>query len=254
MKKNIITIGGLLTRIERKRIARMSKSFLTMDAIDIILFAAYARTIKGKLGFTLRTRDGNFLSSSRAIYNALLANVGGFYTPAYSGMAALDTAIDAFQLSMDDVKNGVRGAEGAKIAAKQAVKVLLDGALAYVNNIAANNQTNAVEIVTGALMVVTTPITQDKQVIAAKQGDSTGEILLRAKAAKNSIGKYVTASYSWQFTIDNGVTWENMENTTVAHTVAEGMLPGIATKFRVRIKTSKGGLSPWSDAVEIYPQ
>ena len=218
----------------------------------ILMATVNVPTIKGKLGYSFTAQDGVFLFNSRAIHSGLLANPGGYYTPPFSGMALLDTAIVNFDTAINDVRDGVRGAEGAKITTKKQLMKMLRKALIYINLLSMDDQTNAVEIITGAKMLVNKPIRVDKQNFSVKQGPGTGLIALSAKAIRVD-RKYYKASYEWQFSIDNGRTWENLPVTTKAKTMAVGMLPGIATLFRMRSESTKTALSAWCTPIEIIP-
>lgn len=218
----------------------------------IFVLAVTMHIIRGKLGFTVNSKDSEVLFKSTAIQEALVLNTGGYYTPAFGQMALLGTCITTFSNSINNVNLGVLGAEGAKNTAKVNLMKVLKKALAYVNGLAEDDQANAVEIITGAKMVVIGVPSINKQDFAIKQGPGTGEVILTSLAVKVD-GKYVKAVYEWQFSIDNGKTWEPLPVTTTAKTMATGMLPGIATLFRKRTSSAKTGVSTWSPAIEIHP-
>ncbi len=245
-----------LTRVERKRLNRTKNTLQKAEAGNfgplMVLLALTSRTVKGKLGFTITTADGIFLFNSEAIFNALTLNTGGYYSTPFNHLALLGTQNAAFASAISDVRLNVLGGEGAKKAAKKALKLTLDSALAYINELARTNQNNAVEIITGAKMMVIGDHSVNKQDFAVKYGDATAEVNLTALAEKVN-GKYVKAIYDWQFSIDNGRTWENLPSTTKAKTIATGMLVGIATLFRKRTITVKHGTSQWCDAIQIIP-
>ncbi len=218
----------------------------------IFILAITVHTIKGKLGFKLNSKDSEVLFNATAIQEALVLNTGGYYTPAFGQMALLGTCITTFSNSINNVNLGVLGAEGAKNTAKVNLMKVLRKALTYVNGLAEDDQTNAVEIITGAKMIVIGTPSINKQDFAVKQGPGTGEVILTSLAVKVD-GKYVKAVYEWQFSIDNGKTWESLPVTTKAKTMATGMLSGIATLFRKRTSSAKTGISTWSVAIEIHP-
>ena len=256
MKKIYTYIGKPMSKKEirdlQKNLIMQSFNPHTASGFMILLAAVSLPVTKGKLGFGLLTADGDFIRKSKAIHAALLADAGGYYTVPFANLAALLTAIDDFETEMANMDAGVLGTPGAKNVAKRKVMKYLKKALNYINDLAFDQQLNSVEIITGSTMLVNMPITKDKQDFSVKHGLSTGEVLLAAKAVKFN-GKYVTSSYEWQFSIDDGRTWENLPVTTIAKTVAEAMLPGIATIFRKRTSSVKTGLSPWCDPMMIYP-
>ncbi len=246
-------------QLSKKQIKAMKNNPLyalvnAKSELEIIIALAVISVpiVKGKLGYEIGAQDGVFLFNSRAIHTALLADTGGYYLPPFSGMALLDTAINDFETAVNNVRDGVNGAEGAKMVAKRALMKMLKKALNFINDLAFDDQINAVEIITGAKMLVNKPIKQDKQDFSVKQGPGTGYVALACMAIR--IGrKYYKASYEWQFSIDNGKTWENLPVTIKAKTIAFGMLPGIATLFRKRTFSEKTGLSAWCDPIMFIP-
>ena len=244
-------------KLSERQIKDMQRSFGSMSVKTqrscrpVILFLL-SRTIKGKLGINMLTNDGTFLFAAQGIHAALLANTGGFYTPAFASLALLATQITSFETAINNLVMGVLGAEGAKTEAKSALKITLDAALAYVNNLAFLNQVNATEIITGANMYVITPGSINKQDFAVKQGNATGEVKLISLAARFD-NKRVKASYDWQFSTDGGNKWESLDSTVVAKTVAVGMMVDIKTLFRKRSTTVKGGTSAWCSPIAITP-
>ncbi len=218
----------------------------------VILLALIVRTIKGKLGFDINSADGIFLFKSKAIHDALVANVSGFYTPAFALLATLATQIAAFETAIEKMANRAPGAEGIKTEAKIALFATLKSALAYVNQLAYNNQPNAVAIITEAKMMVIAPPSRKKVEFAVKQGTATGEVKLISLATKIA-DKRVKGIYNWQYSIDSGLTWINLPDTLVAKTIATGMAVNKQILFRKRTTTSKGGTSAWSAPLEITP-
>jgi hypothetical protein len=218
----------------------------------VILMLLIVRTIKGKLGIRLRSNDGTFLFAAKGIVVALTANTSGFYTPAFGSLALLNTQATSFETAIDNLVLGVIGAEGAKTEAKKALKITLDAALAYVNNLAFLDQPNAVEIITGANMLLVGTGSINKQDFAVRQGDATGEIKLSSLATKFN-GKRVRGAYDWQYSTDNGLTWVSLDSTLVSKTTAIGMPVERKVLFRKRTTTVKGGISAWSVPVSITP-
>jgi hypothetical protein len=218
----------------------------------IILLAVTVPTIKGKLGFNVRTPDGRFIAKAKAIHDALLADLGGFYTPAFALLGLILTQITAMETEMNNLLLGVPGSEGAKTAAKKALKITLDSALNYINNIAFLNQADAVAIITGCTMMVIGRQELNKQDFYVLQGKGTGEVRLFSLAVKVN-NKRVRASYQWQYSIDNGATWVSLDSTVGAKTVAVGMATDVKTLFRKRTVSAKGGTSAWCSPVAITP-
>ena len=255
MKKIYTYIGKPMSKKEIRDLQKnlMVQMFNPYTLSGFILLASLSLPItKGKLGFDLLTADGDFVRKAKAVHAALLADAGGYYTVPFANLAALLTAIDDFETEMANMDAGVLGTPGAKNVAKRKVMKYLKKALNYINDLAFDQQLNAVEIITGSTMLVNMPITQDKQDLKANVGPGVGVVMLYAKAVK-WFGKYQKATYEWQFTIDRGTTWEDLPYTNKAKTRVTGMLTGIETSFRKRSFSEKTGLSPWSEWVSVYP-
>jgi hypothetical protein len=220
----------------------------------LVILLILPKIIKAKLGFGINMRDGDFLLRSQAIFTAFTNDVGGFFaaTP-FTFLALLNTQNIALQAAMKNVKLGVLGAEGEKIAAKAAVKLTLDNALDYVNGLARTNQATAVEMIGTAAMEVIGQKALNKQDLTVQPGEGSGEAILRSLAAKDDKGKFVKAAYEWQYNNTSGdseATYVYVNPTVFAHTTITGMLIGTRVWFRKRVTTSKGtGL--WSPPVSI---
>ena len=224
------------------------------NRIVIILMASVIiKTIKGKLGFNLNTKDGDFLTSSKAIFSALSKDIGSFYSPPFAGMALMKNQISDFGDAITNAKNKGLGVGGAKMAAKTLLYGTLVNALGYINDLARLDQTNAVEIIEGAQMVVIGGKSHKKQDFAVKQGSATGEAALRCLAVMID-GRYQKATYYWQYSLDGGATWIDVPQTSHANTVIKGMTAGVPAKFRKQTFSTKTGLSKWCTAIDFTVQ
>ena len=247
-------ITFILTKKGYRDLQKDNKVIVSRQLYGIVLISVTVRKIKGKLGFDINTPDDTFLKKAQAIYTALDLDTAGYYDPAFSEMKQFLDGLINFKQGIDNMALGtILGAEGAKTTAKSDLKDILDDALIFVNKIARGDQNNAVEIITGAKMELVKEGKQDKPDFEVRQGSATTNIDLIAKAEKID-NKYIKTTYYWQFSIDDGKTWESLEETMVAHNTAIGMLTGIPTLFRKRTKTTKGGMSPWSAPIEITPK
>jgi hypothetical protein len=83
-----------------------------------------------------------------------------------------------------------------------------------------------------------------KPPLRAKQGVSSGEVMLFAKMAAKK------ATYYWQFSHDEGATYSNLDETLMAKATFGGLRTVVRTLFRFRART-KDGLGKWSEAVAI---
>ena len=249
MKKPCFT----LTKKQYRDMKKENRLAVTFTLQGIILFSSTAKTIKGKLGFDINTPDEKFLFNSQAIYTAIKTDAKGYYAAGFLKLGLLFSQNDLFKKAIDAMRQGGLGMEGDKNAIKLQLFRTLLAALAFINDTSNDDQVNAVAIITGAKMIVVKEKTSEKQDFTVKQGGATEEVDLISLAVK--IGsKYVPAIYMWQFSIDGGKTWEDLEPTSVAHTTATGMLIGISTLFRKRTKTTQYGMSKWSPPIEFFPQ
>ncbi len=210
---------------------------------------------KGKLGFTTKTPDSDFYFDSEAIARALRANVGDYYDPQFEELDDLDDANQKFYDYMKKVDNKVLGAVAGKNAQKQAVKDILDTALAYVNKLARNDKENSAEIVTGAkFQLVKTRSGGGKKALKVKKGKGTGKLDLFAIAVKID-AKYVRATYYFQYSTDDKKTWQDVGvGSHSSRQTANNMQIGVKTYFRVRSNSVKGGLTPWQYSEAVYPE
>jgi hypothetical protein len=229
----------------------MSRKNQIKFAPVIIAMAIIVRTIRGKLGLTIQTPDGEFLNKARAIFTALTNNTGSYYTPAFASLALIDSQADLFEDAIDDFMQGGLGTEAAKTEAKKVLLITLKAALAYINNIAYLDQEHAVEIIEGAAMHLVRIATSFKPDFQVRQGDVTGEVKLISRAARIN-NKLVKASYKWEYSVDNGVKWDSLGDTIVSRTTAEGMSVDVKTLFRKCIVTREG-TGAWCSPIAITP-
>ncbi len=219
----------------------------------LIFFAVVilGKKIKGRLGFSSNIADGNLILRALAVFEAITADTGGYYAAdPFAQLAQLGTLIGQFEVDCVNVKNGVLGAEGAKQFTKSQLMVVLDLGVAYINNLAYFDQDHAVEIITGAGMEVVNRGRFAKPDFYAKQGVVTGVVVLRARAPKNDAGKYMQATYFWEYSADNGTTWITLPSTLIAKLVVTGMPINILLHFRKRLLTANG-LDAWCTPVGI---
>lgn len=225
----------------------------------IILMSLSTAVIKGKLGFDITEEDGSFVSKSLIIEEAITLNAGGFFIPVWSGLALLGSRITLLQTAITNVGLGIMGSGAAKKKAKKDVMRSLRLGLAYINNLAWDDQTNAVEIIEGAKMVVVNNNTQDKPIIGAKVGLNPGDVRLDAIAAKNAAGNPTKAGYDWQYAkMTSGVLiWIDVDSTLVANTIIPGLTINVEYCFRRQIRTRVARVevkTGWSDYVTFTPR
>ena len=241
----VLLSGSSKSGKSRKTIGRKS---LKAAINRIILMTARPKIIKGKLGFDYNEPDLDFLTKSEAIHAALLLNTGGFFTPVFTGLTAMGTMCVTLDTSIGNMKLGVIGAEGAKVAAKNALAINNINALNYVNNLARNNQTFAIEIITGAKMEVIVPGAINKQDFGVKKTFAAGEVKMTCLAAKKEKGKRVTAVYQYQMSTTVGEPKIPVDIASISKSsmIVTDIPPNVKTWFRKRVTTSKGGTTDWT--------
>ncbi len=252
MKK--IIYKGTITRSENKALNRNGVlSDYADNRIIILLASIILKTIKGKLGFNLQTRDADFLTKATAINSALMKDIGGYFSTPFVGMLLLQAQLKDYAQAITNAKNKGLGVGGAKMAAKTLLYGTLQNALGYINDLARLDQTNCVEIIEGAQMVVIGGKGHKKQDFSVTQGAASGEAALSSIAVKVD-GKYVKATYYWQYSLDGGVTWIDLPDTQKSKTTLIAMKPGMPAKFRKRTNSTKTGLSKWCTAIDFTVQ
>ena len=246
--------GGILTRKERKALKRSinvlkrggNKSYF------VLLISSSSITIQGKLGFVKGLRDDVFLGNAQAIYDALTVNISGFFAPPFVDMIKFEKLLKGFADAIKNSKQRLLDSAAQKKTAKTNLYGVLKDALAYINNLAWNNL-DAAAIITGAKMVQRGNKTTKKPEFAVKQGKATGTALIIASALMLD-GKYVRATYYWQYSLDGGKSWIDLPQTSKANTQLIDMTAGVPAKFRKQTYSSKTGLSLWSTPVDFTVQ
>ncbi len=247
MKGYSKSIGGFLSREERKRLMKLTSIAKSIKTLMLITVSTSGTIIlKGKLGFSRSTADTVFYTKAKAIYDALLLDAGGYYTPAFDRMVLLNDQIIAFAAAMANVGLKIMGSVGAKKAAKTLLFGTLKDALNFVNTLAYNNQLFSEEIITGANLIVAGSASSRKPDFSVMAGGSTLEVILTSRAVKDGI-KYVKASYDWQYSKDGGITWVDLDSTQTSKTLAVDMPLGDVA-FRKRTN-SKAGITAWCRAI-----
>ncbi|HWY13127.1 MAG TPA: hypothetical protein VN026_17455 [Bacteroidia bacterium] len=224
----------------------------------ILLFAAVSLSvIKAKLG--MPTKQADYLIQSQAIHAALVLNTGGFYTTLLPALLTLlDDQNTEFSTCIKNMKLGVLGAKGAKITAKSNLKITLNTILAFINGLAAANQAQSVEIITGCKMMVVGAKSVNKEDMSATKTVTPGLAKLGSLAGKNA-DKYVKTMYDWQKAIvppsaptapAASLGWTDLPSTMVAKTTSAGNAAGSLVGFRKRTTIIVDGVSvttDWSD-------
>jgi len=181
-------------------------------------------------------------AQAKAILSGLENNPSIFVTP-NPPLATLKADIAALDSAETDALKRTKGAAEARNAKLAVVIQDLHDARAYVNKIASADPVNAAAIITAAGLFVKKPAVKSKQLLAAKQGPSTGIVLLEAKAVARR------AAYFWQWSLDQK-SWTDLPPTLVSHTTVINLAPAVLTYFRVRGQ-STASHGDWSDVASL---
>ncbi len=243
--------GGILTRKERKALIKSSNRIKEerKQFFMVLVTTGSASMIQGKLGFRKNQKDADFGVNAQAIFDALTLNVSSLFAPPFTDMAALEGFIKAFNEAVKNSKMKLLDAAAQKKTAKSNLYGCLKEALAYINNLAWNSQTNAEAMITGAKMVVKGAKSTQKQDLAVVPGKSTCEALLQCIAVKID-AKYYKATYNWQSSIDGGITWVALDDSQEAKLLVIGLVLGTVMKFRKRSNSKKCGLTKWCKPID----
>jgi hypothetical protein len=181
-------------------------------------------------------------AQAKAILAALGNNPSIFVTPV-PPLATFKADIDALDSAETQALTKAKGAVEARNAKLAVVVEHVHDARAYVNKIANADPPNAAAIITAGGFSIKKSSTRSKQLLAAKQGASTGIVVLTAKAVATR------AAYEWEWSLDQK-SWTDVPLTTVAHTSISGLSPAVIHYFRFRASTSKGR-GDWSEVVTL---
>ena len=215
----------------------------------IMMGRFYQKQIHAKLGMP-RT-DGPFCKRAQTIHNAIFRNSHNFFND-IDPMILLELQDNIDELAKR-IKAGfgkkIKGYKGPKETAKTDVQTSLQQVLGFVNILVARNQKQGIEIIQSAALLVAGSAKQNKPDFRAFQIPGLEGIFLECLAAKID-GKYVRATYEWQYSIATGdhKIWIPMPSNGEAKTELQGIGSAVKIIFRRRINTKKGGITDWLES------
>ncbi len=189
----------------------------------------------------LPTAVAKLIALAKAIIAAMTLAKTTFPSPT-PPLATVSTDVDALDTAETAKASKTAGTAQIRDAKKQVVLGDLHQLLAYVQQVADQNPTNAEAIIVSAGMSVRKKGAVAKPPLTVKAGVS-GTVKLVAKSAKNS------RSHEWQVSTD-GKTWTSVPPTTKANAVVTGLASGVLTYFRHRNVTT-AGVGDWTSPVSI---
>jgi hypothetical protein len=171
----------------------------------------------------------------------VLASVTGnaFFTPPPPEVAALGAALTKYNTTATAAKARTKGTIEARGVARTEFIAALHDLRGIVQHVADSNPEQADAIITSASMSVKKMPVHKPRVFEATQGPVTGQVKLVTKSAGPR------AAYDWQYSVDGGKTWIDVDSTLKSTTVIHGLPAAVTAMFRFRTLT-KAGKSDWS--------
>lgn len=168
-----------------------------------------------------------------------------FPSPTPSG-AALSGAADALAQANAKATDGGKAAVADRNAKRDDADDLVDVFVSYVQSTVkatASDPSSAAAMILSTGLSIMKPRTLAKQVLAARYGDVSGEVVLVALA----VGR--KAMYFWEHSSDQ-THWTSVPSTLTSTTKIGGLTPGQVYYFRFRAQTRKG-LGEYVDPVSL---
>jgi hypothetical protein len=159
-------------------------------------------------------------------------------------LAVVTSNLDALEAAETVAKTRAKGAAAARNLKLKASIADCFGLRAYVQSIADANEDQAEAIIESAGMNARKRPSRSKADLAASMGPVPGQVILRAKAGKNT-------AYEWQLSSDGGKTWVTIALTNGAKTAVPGLTAGTTYQFRCR-RTVRDTTSDWSQVVSLF--
>ncbi len=131
---------------------------------------------------------------------------------------------------------------------------MMDSELVYMQSIAdAAGPDEAVSILHAGGVEIAGIAQHTKPILTVTQAQPSGPVVLEANASA-LLGADIHRKhfFSWECTMDGGKTFVAMPSTPGATTSMTGLTPLTTVGFRVAVTTTKSGMGPWSQVVNIF--
>jgi hypothetical protein len=162
--------------------------------------------------------------------------------PLYPGADVVLKPLAASLSKYDTTTTASKTRASGTVAARRAARVVfiacLDDTRGFVQHLADADPENAEPIITGAAMSVRKLPVRAPQSFGVTQGSVSGQVHVHTPSAGR-------AAYEWQYSLDGGKTWQDVEPTLQARTTISGLPAGTTVLFRHRILT-RAGRGDWS--------
>jgi hypothetical protein len=203
--------------------------------------------LRPKCNYKADRKVGNFITQSNAIVLEMTGSP--FFPTPPSPYITVTGHITALQTAETLAKTRTTGAAAARDIRYEAVLKDIRSYQIYVQSLAdaAPDRPTAIAIIDASGFGLRDNGVRIKPPLAAKLTAASGTVRLIAVSA----GK--KATYDWEMSLDNGVTYTSLPSTLKAKTLPSGLPLYVRILFRVR-SLSGLGLSPWCTAVGILTQ
>jgi|ERR1039458_3036565 hypothetical protein len=225
----------------------MNNKLSEKDIRLIILEALVIQTIRGKLGMSrkivlYKDKSINMVAVQRE-------NRSGYFTDAFDGLDLWDDRNEAL---VQVLKKQVIGkASAADVAyAKGEVQKSLNLFMIYINELARNDQKNAVSLIETALCEVIVFYSRKIIDLRFQKGLGSGVIKLISAAVKED-GKRVRGTYEFQYgyMVNGVIIWVKLDSISKNSIILKGLKTEVPIYFRKRSSTSKSGMSKWCEPI-----
>ncbi len=185
------------------------------------------------------------LTMARAIVKNMTGNA--WFPDPKPPLATVQAAIDELADAETATLTKTIGTVAMRDEKRFALVSLLHRLQSHVQSKVDANPENGPSIIQGAGLEVKKKAGPPPRVFTAKQGPSSGSVILLAPKAGHRAG------YEWAYSLDGGITWIAAPFTVQATTTITGLKPGTNGRFRYRAVT-KDGAGDWSEPVSMIVQ
>ena len=185
------------------------------------------------------------LTMARAIVKNMTGNA--WFPDPQPPLATVQAAIDDLAEAETATLTKTTGTVAKRDVKRFALVRLLDRLKTHVQSKVDANPENGPSIILGAGLDVKKKAGPPPRVFTAKQGPTSGSVILLAPKGGHRAG------YEWAYSLDGGITWIALPFTVQATTTVTGLKPGSRMSFRYRAVT-KDGAGDWSQPVSMIVQ
>lgn len=194
-----------------------------------------------------KKRIVQLIALAKVILAKILANPSAYPSP------IVQLAVFAMQIAeLEEAHQGVRArtvTASFRDTKRDVVVTSIELLRAFVQALADGAGEQAAALIEGAGMKVARARARTKPLLQARLGLLAGSVDVIGNAGLLRRGKALRF-YSWQFSVDGGVTWHDAPSTTYAHTTIPGLPALTVCAFRVSV-TDGDGTGEWSQSVTL---